>query len=468
VGRPLLRPLVPTCIVAALVACLCCLPASSAAAPAVACAKVAAPTGDDAAPGDEAQPFRSAQRLADALAPGETGCLRGGRYDGGLNVVRGGAPEGPITVRSWPGEQATIAGRVVVTKSANFVTFEELYFDGRNPEGLPSPTVNGDDVVFARNDVTNHHSAICFVLGASNIDNSVEWGRSDRAVLQANRIHDCGKLPATNHDHGVYVEGGDDIRIVDNWIYDNADRGVQLYPDAQRAVVTGNVIDGNGTGVVFSGEGATTSNENVVQANVITNSTMRPNVESWWGGAVGRGNVLRGNCLRGGPRDTGDGGVETADGGFAAHANVVADPAFVNRAGKDFRLAPNSGCRRTFRVADAIPGPGGTAPAPAPRRAHPARAARALRFVGRPRALRAGRKLRVRIAVDRRRIDRGRRILLVLRNRRGAHVIGHRHVGPSGRVRFARVLRPRSKAIRLVAVVRGTARSHSIRVAVRH
>ena len=44
--------------------------------------------------------------------------------------------------------------------------------------------------------------------------------------------------------------------IRDNWIYDNADRGVQLYPDADGTVVTGNVIDGNGEGVIFGGVAA--------------------------------------------------------------------------------------------------------------------------------------------------------------------------------------------------------------------
>ena len=64
-----------------------------------------------------------------------------------------------------------------------------------------------------------------------------------------------GPLPSTNKDHGIYVTNAKDTVIRDNWIYDNVDRGIQLYPDAQHTRITGNVIDGNGEGVVFSGDG---------------------------------------------------------------------------------------------------------------------------------------------------------------------------------------------------------------------
>ena len=73
-------------------------------------------------------------------------------------------------------------------------------------------------------------------------------------MIEHNRIHDCGVLPATNLDHGIYVAEADHTVIRRNLIYDNADRGVQLYPDADGTVVTGNVIDGNGEGVIFGGD----------------------------------------------------------------------------------------------------------------------------------------------------------------------------------------------------------------------
>ena len=87
--------------------------------------------------------------------------------------------------------------------------------------------------------------------------------------------------------------------IRDNWIYDNADRGIQLYPDSQGTQVYGNVIDGNGEGIIISSDGSSSpSSNNLVFNNVISNSKIRWNVESAVpGGLVGTGNVVRDNCL---------------------------------------------------------------------------------------------------------------------------------------------------------------------------
>ncbi len=417
----------------------------------------------DAACSKVAGPGQSVQQLADLLAPGEVGCLRGGTYDEAVTITRGGTAGRPVTLRSYPDETATLVGRLVMKKDADHVTVEQLVLDGRNESRLPSPTVNGDNVTFRMNDVTNRNSAICFVIGASNVDNSVKWGRAHNTLIEGNRIHNCGKLPAANHDHGIYVEGADDTRIVGNWIYDNADRGIQLYPDAQRTTVTGNVIDGNGTGVIFSGEGPASSNDNLVYGNVITNARLRENVESWWGGAPGHGNLLRDNCVGGGPRDDGDGGINTSGGGFSARGNRVATPEFVNRAGKDFRLAPTSPCRSLYTAGDSVPGFGGTL-AGASQRVR----ARALRIRVRPGVVRGGRRTVVRGKADLRRVRPGRRVTILVRGRRGLHVFGSSRVRAHGRFHVSRRLRPRGRTVRVVAVVRGVARSHAVRLAVRH
>jgi hypothetical protein len=323
------------------------LPAASQAAEPP-CTKVAATNGSDSGNGSDAAPFRTLKALSDSLSPGETGCLRAGTYEAAETyIAKGGAAGAPVTLRSYPGERAKILGRIIVRDSANWLIVEGLDLDGsaspRCDSGsdcnrLPSPTVHGDDVVFQDNDVTNQHQAICFNVGGSQ-------GRAVRMTIRANRIHNCGVLPAQNHDHGIYVVAADETQILDNVIYDNADRGVQLYPDAQRTIIRGNVIDGNGVGVIFSGDGGKASHNNLVENNLITNSNIRNNVESWYpsGNPIGQGNIARHNCIKGGVRDDGDGGIGSET-GFDAYDNLLVDPQYVDRAAKDFRLREGSPC----------------------------------------------------------------------------------------------------------------------------
>jgi hypothetical protein len=142
-------------------------------------------------------------------------------------------------------------------------------------------------------------------------------------------------MPPTNHHHGIYAEASDGARITDNWIYDNADRGVQLFPDAQGTYVARNVIDGNGQGVLFS----RTSANNVVEHNIITNPALRYNIEDFE--LSGGGNVARRNCLWS-DRHKG-GGLQP---GLAVPVldSLVTDPGYANRGAKDFRLKPGSPC----------------------------------------------------------------------------------------------------------------------------
>jgi parallel beta-helix repeat protein len=273
----------------------------------------------------------SVRSLLARLGPGDVGCLSGGTYRENVDVRRGGRPGAPITLRAAPGARATIVGRFVVHPEAHDVVVAGLRLDGRNADRAPSPTVAADRVTFSDNDVTNGHTGICFTLGYEDPAVGI--------VLQHNRIHDCGRLPATNKEHGIYVERTRGARIVDNLIYDNADRGIQLYPDAQDTLIERNVIDGNGQGVAFGGEGDDASSGTIVRNNVISNSRLRYNVESYFPDRVGDDNLAASNCLwRGSDGNIGE------QVGFRAAANVVADPLYVNRAAKNFRLPRTSPC----------------------------------------------------------------------------------------------------------------------------
>lgn len=258
------------------------------------------------------------ERLMGRLDPGQTACLRGGDYRGSIELTTRGTATEPITLRSYPGETARLIGRLWLNRESAYLVIRGLALDGRNPEGLPSPTVNGQHIEFRDNDVVNEHTGICFDLGHPF------YGAARDVTIRDNRIHDCGRLPPTNHDHGIYVGVARDTRIVGNHIYDNADVGVHMYPDAQRTYVARNVIDSNGEGVLFGGTVEVAPRDNLVEHNLITNSRTRYNVESHFepGGPIGANNVVRKNCIEGGVRDDGSGGI-AAQIGFDAIDNVT-------------------------------------------------------------------------------------------------------------------------------------------------
>jgi parallel beta-helix repeat protein len=308
------------------------------------------------------QPGRGLQRFVDGLRAGDVGCLRAGDYDAKRLVLRRhGTARARITLRSAdPRHRATIHGRVWVSSAASYWTIEQLDFDGRNPHNLPSPVINGDDTVWRQVDVTNHHAGdgatsggICFLLGDTS-----RWGiPRDTAIVQS-RIHDCGV--SDNSNHGIYISATAGTTLIENnWIYRNGDRGVQLYPDAAHVRIVHNVIDQNGTGVIFSGVGRFASRQNVVADNIISNSRNRWNVESWYpdGTSDAVGNVVAGNCFwatNASPSYDTDGGV-APPAGFSVGTNVVERPLFAAPEGGDFRLLRGSGCEGYGPVAGREP-----------------------------------------------------------------------------------------------------------------
>jgi hypothetical protein len=136
--------------------------------------------------------------------------------------------------------------------------------------------------------------------------------------------------------------------VTNNILHGNADWGIHLYPDADQSYVAGNIVAGNGGGIIVAGEAAGgeyrsshSSDRNLIERNVVSDSLLYHNVETYWGGPTGTGNLLRRNCLwkarRGNFGDLS---------GLAARENVVADPKFASSPGGDFTLGRASRCAR--------------------------------------------------------------------------------------------------------------------------
>jgi len=309
---------------------------------AVRCTRYAGTSGADSNPGSAARPFRSVQALVDELRPGQTGCLLAGTYREDVTFRRGGASGRPLTLSSAPGGVATVRGLLWVTSASRDVTVRNLVLDGVNSSGQPSPQVNGDNATFYDDDITNGHTGICFVVGGS----AATYGTPHHTTIAHSRIHDCGRLPRTHFEHGIYLAHSRGAVIVDNDIYDNADWGLHLFPDAQGSLVEHNVIDGNGDGIMIAGTGDMASSGNRVLRNIFSNTrdgsgpSYGYHVTSFWGSRVGTGNVVAHNCFWNGK----EGNVNTANGGLAVGDNLVADPRYVGRATADFTLRRGSRC----------------------------------------------------------------------------------------------------------------------------
>jgi hypothetical protein len=301
------------------------------------CSYVASTSGSDHARGTAARPFRTVQRLADKLHPGQVGCVRGGTYRESVKIGRGGRGNSKrVTIESYSGERATLVGRLYIDRDANYVTIADMNLNGRNNASLPSPDIAGEGDQFIGNDVTDEHTEICFILG------SPTYGRARNTLIQGNRIHDCGLEPSRNGDHGIYVAFADGTRIVKNVIYKNTDRGIQLFPDAHNTVIEHNIIDSNGEGIDLGGE-ETTSSNTTVAFNLITNSRLRFEVESYFppGTPAGVDNVVRENCLFGGALGTI--GRET---GFSAAGlrNRIINPQYANAAAGNYSVSSHNTC----------------------------------------------------------------------------------------------------------------------------
>ena len=244
------------------------------------------------------------------------------------------------------------------------MTMSNLHLDGRSaafPHSA-SPTIAANDVTFRDNDVTNYNTSICFSVGGSS------YGRTTGTVIEGNRIHDCGRFPATNFDHGIYLVNTRDVLIKDNLIYGNADRGIQLYPNADHTTITGNVIDRNGQAIAFGGIGRRVSSHTRITRNLITVSQIRHNVEGAFapGAPRGRANVVRYNCIAGaeGYYAQPDGsGIQANESGFSASNNLAEDPLYASPESGNFSLAAGSPCQALGeRVTLAPPSSGGEGP----------------------------------------------------------------------------------------------------------
>jgi hypothetical protein len=279
----------------------------------------------DAGAAEVAPPLGPVAKMLGSLANGQTGCLEDGTYNEDVTFSKGGSSANPITLAAKPGAHPILKGILTIPDTTDNIAIVGLTLEGPAGSKLATPLIRGDRVALRGNDISNH-GVDCVTLG------DPKSGAPAKVVtIEGNRIHSCKA--------GVVAALAESSTIANNAIFDNTGDGVSLYPNGDSITIEHNIIDGNGNGVLFGSDGSVVSINDNARLNVISNSTGF-NVYSAFPMAVGTGNNATMNCLWMGAK----GDVQTPMKGFSAKDNVTADPMYVDRAAKDFRLAPTSAC----------------------------------------------------------------------------------------------------------------------------
>lgn len=340
------------------------------------CSKYADPNGNDANPGTLAQPKQSPIALLNSLAPGQVGCLTDGatftfgRF--GAVTDAAGSPGQPKTLRpTTPGARVTISTHsgFLFNVNSHDLVIKDINFRRHSSQDNGSLLlVDGDRVTLDGLDLT-YPDNICLDVGGDP-----RGGATDPAedfVLRNSVIHDCGssygppREPDDSGVHGIYAQflrDGTDAGATndnysaifeDNLVYANHNRGIQLYPDTDDALIQRNVIYGNGANVnIGSASAAVASERNTFTDNIISESTLDGLTP---GGFIGDTNEVLGNLIGvNNPANHVDGNCINntahptalyAGPGFT-HVNNIENqsPGFANAAAGDFTLSANSPC----------------------------------------------------------------------------------------------------------------------------
>jgi hypothetical protein len=203
------------------------------------------PAGRPAADGTRERPWDLATGLAGGngrVRPGDTVWLRGGRYIGDdFTTHLRGTATARITFRQFPGERATIDGRLLARGA--YLDFWGFEITQSNPLAKPE-----QQLLDGRTDYGRY---INLVLHDANTHGLNFWTPGIDAELYGCIIYNNGTHE--NLDHGAYVHNETGTkRIVDNVFFNNYARGIQVYASRKNHVLRdvhaeGNISFNNGT-----------------------------------------------------------------------------------------------------------------------------------------------------------------------------------------------------------------------------
>src|SRR5262245_3868720 len=341
------------------------------------------PTGSDSNPGSESRPFRTIQKAADTVKPGDTVLVDDGVYTYSapndcygkvvVCVSRGGSPDNWVVFRSknkWGAKIDGVDGNAgagfVVRGGASYVRIQDFEMTGlANVDGSAGGIDLFDGGSYFQVIGNRIHNIGRVCTNTSNGQNGV-FIEADNVLVEANLIHDVGRLAPgqqgcrprneywKNHDHGVYHDGGDHVTIRNNVIY-NIKQGwaIQVFPKSRadmnilnNTIAFGNQYKGKLGAIVMWAP--STGGMKVSDSIIANNIFYQVNTAAIWMGGASRAEPIRLANVRISNNVISNGVLLSTEENVAATGLILADnlertdPKFTDPAAFDFHLRSDS------------------------------------------------------------------------------------------------------------------------------
>lgn len=225
------------------------------------------PSGNDSNAGTMSAPWRTIQKAADTLEPGDTVYVRGGVYDELVTISKSGSSSGGfITYRNFLNEVPIIEGKSFspLARSEALIRMSDVDYiriEGLEIRGLSSDSSSSDPAGIRLT------------------------GRGHHIKILNNNIHDIANTARRGNAHGIHVLGTSKVAISQLDIIGNKvhhlltgrSESVTLSGNIDGFLVDGNEVhDNNNIGIVLAGHYRANSDPNLDQTRngVVSNNTI--------------------------------------------------------------------------------------------------------------------------------------------------------------------------------------------------